>query len=153
QRAADWLAHYERLATKPATFRDYYSGNLSLPKATFEAVGGFAADVPVEKDTEFALRLQAAGLGFAYVPDAVAVEDNREGWQEICRETEHRGELTVELYRRHPALLSESELGGRESLGRSWLALRRLLLALRVPPLPLALVGRALPDGAARPWF
>ncbi|MDX6504514.1 MAG: hypothetical protein QOE29_1639, partial [Gaiellaceae bacterium] len=152
-RARQWRAHYERLAARGARARDCYGGNVSLPRATFVTVGGFATDFPVEKDTEFALRLAQEGLAFTYVPEAVATEDQREDWREICRDAEERGFQTVELYRRHPEILAESRLGGHEAVGAREAVLRRLLLALRVPPAALALVARGLPEKTADRWF
>jgi peptidoglycan/xylan/chitin deacetylase (PgdA/CDA1 family) len=59
-----------------------------------------------------------------------------------------RGRLAMVLYERHPALLPHLRLGGAGELPRRWIALRRVALALRLPPRLLALVARVAPTEA-----
>lgn len=156
-RAEEWHAHYEGLARREPSFRDAYSGNLSVPRTAFDEVGGFVSDHfmnDTELDTEFAFRLHQRGLRFVFVPNAVATEDNRADWKTIVRDSERRGRVSLELYRRHPSILPWLELGGFSEPSRKWLALRALLLILRAPPLLLAAVGRLLPGGrTVRTWY
>ena len=57
--SASW--HIEQLERRPVTFWDCFGGNCSFERSSFEAVGGFAPDLPRENDTELAYRLHAAG--------------------------------------------------------------------------------------------
>ncbi|MFN8020409.1 MAG: glycosyltransferase family 2 protein [Acidimicrobiales bacterium] len=51
--------------------RLFYSGNASVPASVFAAVGGFDANRRRAEDTELAYRLDDAGVGFVFAPDAV----------------------------------------------------------------------------------
>ena len=144
-RAEEWRAHYEGLARREPSFRDAYSGNLSLPRTVFDEAGGFVLDLEAMFDTEFAFRLHLHGLEFVFVPDALATEDSREDWKEIVRDAEQRGQIGIELYRRHPSILPWLEFSGLGEPARKWVALRELLLALRIPPSLLAATVRLLP--------
>jgi glycosyltransferase involved in cell wall biosynthesis len=153
-RAHERRAHNAHLAVRPLTYRDCYGGNCSVSRALFEDVGGFAVDLPVENDFELAYRLHESGAMFVFVPDAVVTEQEREDWQAIFRDLEHRGRVAVELSRRHPAMLSQMELGGLNEQPRGWVALRRSLLALHVPPLLLARLGFFVPgQSRMRTWY
>lgn len=153
-RAEEWRARYESLARRPATLRDVYSGNLSLGRETYLEVGGFAVDVPIEQDTEFAYRLHEHGAAFVHVPDGVATKDNREDWRSIVRNEGQRGRMSLALYRRHPAILPWLPIGGRGEPGGAWLALRTLFFAAHVPPVVPAAVGGLVPGRrASRRWF
>src|SRR3954451_1704104 len=152
-RGRQWSDHYERLRSRAPGPRDCYSGNLSLPRGAFEAVGGFSTDLYDELDIDLALRLARKSLGFVSAPDALATEHQREDWREIGRDARRRGAETVELYRRYPEILPTSRLGGHESLGRAGALARRLLLGLRVPPVALAALGRTLPEDAGDRLF
>lgn len=46
------------------------SGNMSVRREVFEAVGGFSEDLDLSEDMDFSVRLQAAGYTVAYVPEA-----------------------------------------------------------------------------------
>jgi peptidoglycan/xylan/chitin deacetylase (PgdA/CDA1 family)/glycosyltransferase involved in cell wall biosynthesis len=151
--ARQWAQHYERLRTRPARARDCYSGNVSFPLAALETVGGFAPDVPVEKDIDLALRLARTGLSFVYVPEAAATEYQDKDWRAICREAERRGAQGLALVRRYPEQLPESRLGGHESFGRRGVLARRALIRLGVPPTALAAAGRVLPGRVAARAF
>ncbi len=55
----------------PATFRQFYTGNASLPRARFLAAGGFDTRFRRAEDVELAYRLDRAGVGWVWNPDAV----------------------------------------------------------------------------------
>ena len=153
-RAEDRRAHNAHLAVRPLTYRDCYGGNCSVSRALFEDTGGFAVDLPVENDFEFAYRLHELGATFVFVPNAVVTEEERKDWQAIFHDLEHRGRVAVELSRRHPAMLSQMELGGVGAPPSGWVALRRLLLALHVPPIALARLGFFVPSRSRmRTWY
>ena len=146
--------HYEHLLVRPLTHLDCYGGNFSVSRSLFEEVEGFSVDLPMFNDYEFAYRLHQAGARFVFVPDAEVTEERRDDWREIIADRERRGRIAVHLYRRDPAIVAQTELGGNEYLRRPWVLLRLLCLSLRVPPAPLARLGFLLPRRAwARTWF
>jgi GT2 family glycosyltransferase len=146
--------HYEHLLVRPLTHLDCYGGNFSVSRSLFEEVEGFSVDLPMFNDYEFAYRLHQAGARFVFVADAEVTEERRDDWREIVADRERRGRIAVHLYRRDPAIVAQTELGGNEYLRRPWVLLRLLCLSLRVPPAPLARLGFLLPRRAwARTWF
>ncbi len=46
------------------------SGNLSLRRSVFDALGGFSTAPGISEDMEFSVRLQQAGYRVGYAPDA-----------------------------------------------------------------------------------
>src|SRR5215218_11407573 len=146
--------HYEHLLVRPLTHLDCYGGNFSVSPSLFEQVEGFSVELPMLNDYEFAYRLHQAGARFVFVPDAEVTEERRDDWREIVSDRERRGRIAVALYRRNPAIVAQTELGGKEYLRRPWVLLRLLCLSLRVPTTLLARVGFLLPRRSwARTWF
>lgn len=153
-RAEDWRSHYEHLLVRRLSYLDCYSGNCSVSHSMFDEVGRFSVDLPVLNDFEFAYRLDEAGARFVFLPDAVVTEEQGEDWQEIVADRELRGQISVQLQRRDPAIVRQTELGGNEQLRGLWVPLRALCLALRVPPPLLARLGFLLPRRSwSRKWF
>jgi glycosyltransferase involved in cell wall biosynthesis len=159
---ADRLARFraENAAARTAEFRagpisylDAYGGNSSVERTVFDAVGGYAADLMRETDFEFAYRLHAAGVQFVFIPDAVVTEYRTKDWRGTLADIDVRGRLAVELYRRHPPIVSTMELGGRESTSRRSKVVREVLLALRISPAVCVRVGLVLPGRWAKRWF
>jgi glycosyltransferase involved in cell wall biosynthesis len=147
-------SHYEHLLRRPLRYLDFYGGNCSVPRSLFAEVGGFAPDLPVLNDLEFAYRLREAGASFVFVPDAVATEERMDDWREILADRELRGRVAVELYGRNPALVKDTELCDYEPLRGLWLLLRTACLALRVPSRALARLGFFFPSRRwAEAWF
>ena len=68
-------------------------------------------------DYEFAYRLRTAGARFVFVPDAEVTEERRDDWREIVADRERRGRIAVDLYRRDPAIVGQTELGGTSTCG------------------------------------
>lgn len=134
-------AHYQHLLVRSLSYLDCYGGNCSVSHSIFDEVEGFSADLPVLNDYEFAYRLQKAGVRFVFIPDAVVTEERPDDWRAIVADRELRGQISVELYRRDPAIVRETEFGGHEPLRGYWVPLRALCLALRVPPSLLARLG------------
>jgi glycosyltransferase involved in cell wall biosynthesis len=153
-RAEASRAHYEHLLVRPLRYLDLYGGNCSVSRSMFAEIEGFSVDLPVLNDLEFAYRLHEAGARFVFVPDAVVTEERRHGWREIVADRELRGRTAVELYRRDPAIVRETEFGEYEPLRGLWVPLRAVCLALRVPPRLLARLGLLVP-GQSWParWF
>lgn len=144
-RAEASRAHYEHLSVRALGYLDCYGGNCSVPRSLFAEVGGFLVDLPVLNDLEFAYRLREADTRFVFVPDAVVTEERRDDWREIVADRELRGRIAVELHRRDPAIVRETEFCEYEPLRGLWLPLRAVFLALRLPPRLVARLGFLLP--------
>jgi peptidoglycan/xylan/chitin deacetylase (PgdA/CDA1 family) len=151
------LWHAGQLERRPLTFWDCVGGNCSLERSSFEAVGGFAPDLPRENDTELAYRLHAAGHAFVFAGDARVSEYRTRGWRGIVADAEVRGRIAVDLYGRHPEMLAFMPLGGgggELSVPRARRAIESVALALRLPPASLAAAGLLLPsDRMAKAWL
>jgi glycosyltransferase involved in cell wall biosynthesis len=153
-RAEASRSHYEHLLSRPLSYLDCYGGNCSVSRSLFAEVGGFAADLPVLNDLELAYRLREAGARFVFVPDAVVTEERRDDWREIVADRELRGRIAVELHRRDPAIVRETEFCEYEPLRGLWLRLRAVCLALRLPPRLVARLGFLLPRRRwSAAWF
>ncbi len=152
--SASW--HADQLERRPLTFWDCVGGNCSLYRSSFEAVGGFAPDLPRENDTEFAYRLHAAGHAFVFAGDARVSEYRTRGWRGIVGDAELRGRIAVDLYGRHPEMLRFMPLGGGGELSvpRARRAIESVALALRLPPAALGAAGLLLPsDRMIKAWL
>jgi glycosyltransferase involved in cell wall biosynthesis/peptidoglycan/xylan/chitin deacetylase (PgdA/CDA1 family) len=152
-RAEDAAQRTAEFRAGPISYLDAYGGNSSVERSVFEQVGGYAADLMRETDFEFAYRLHAAGVQFVFLPNAVVTEYRTKDWRGLLADIDMRGRLAVELYRRHPPIISTMELGGRESSSRRSKVLRELLLALRISPAACVRVGMAMPGRWANGWF
>jgi peptidoglycan/xylan/chitin deacetylase (PgdA/CDA1 family) len=144
------------LAGRPLTYWDCCAGNLSVAREVFDAVGGFATDMPRENDTELAYRLHAAGVRFVFLPDARATELRTRPWRGVLADTRTRGRVAVELYRRHPAMIERMPLGryGELPRTRSGQLVVRTALLFRVPTTFVGLAGLALPKpGWRQVWL
>jgi glycosyltransferase involved in cell wall biosynthesis len=153
-RAEASRSHYEHLFTRPPRYLDCYGGNCSVSHSMFSEIGGFSVDLPVLNDLEFAYRLREAGAQFVFVPDAVVTEERRDDWREIVADRELRGRTAVELHRRDPGIVRETEFCEYEPLRGFWLPLRAVCLALRLPPRLVAGLGFLLPRRRwSAAWF
>jgi glycosyltransferase involved in cell wall biosynthesis len=153
-RAEASRSHYEHLLMRPLSYLDCYGGNCSVSHSLFAEVEGFSVDLPVLNDLEFAYRLREAGARFVFIPDAVVTEERRDDWREIVADRELRGRIAVELHRRDPAIVKETELCEYEPLRGFWLPLRAACLAVRLPPRLVARLGFLLPRRRwSAAWF
>jgi glycosyltransferase involved in cell wall biosynthesis len=153
-RAEASRSHYEHLLTRPLSYLDCYGGNCSVSHSMFTGIGGFSVDLPVLNDLEFAYRLREAGARFVFVPDAVVTEERRDDWREIVADRELRGRIAVELHRRDPSIVRETELCEYEPLRGFWLPLRAACLAMRLSPRLVARLGFLLPRRRwSAAWF
>ncbi len=151
--AKAWNEHYERLADRQPEWTDCYGGNLSAPRRALQELGGFSTDLAIEEDADLAFRLAAAGCVPAYLPDAEAVHDDQKRRGRLIEDARRQGAGHVALAARYPAALPKL-LGWFGAPTARDVALRRLLLALRVSPAALALPGRLLPrQGSRLIWF
>jgi GT2 family glycosyltransferase len=141
--ARGWAAHYRRLEKRAATWADCYGGNISVPRAALLEIGGFATDVAVGEDIELGFRLCEVGCVPTYVPGAHAVHDDQKPRRRLLRDVRLHGAVYLDLSKRHPEMFPKL-LGWFGDAERRELALRRVLIALRVPPSLLAEPGRLL---------
>lgn len=84
------------------TWRQFHTGNNCVPRAAFEAAGGFDTDFKRAEDDEFALRLDDAGCVFRFEPSAIAWHYSvrtRRAWLDIPRAY---ARFDVEIDRMHP---------------------------------------------------
>lgn len=151
--ARGWAAHYRRLEQRPASWADCYGGNISATRAALLGVGGFATDVTVSKDIELGFRLCQAGCVPTYLPRAHAVHDDQKPRDRLLRDVRLHGAGYLELVRRHPQMFPKL-LGWFGAATDREIALRRTLIALRVPPSVLAAAGRVFPSESRQDaWY
>jgi peptidoglycan/xylan/chitin deacetylase (PgdA/CDA1 family)/glycosyltransferase involved in cell wall biosynthesis len=147
------LEDYRALEIRTPTFASVHTGNFSAPRASVQAVGSFATDLPRDVDIELGYRLQEAGMSFVFAPRALGKEDHRESSTDMLHDAELRGANALELWRSHPSIIHSLHLGGHWELSRGWSAVRVALLTLHVPPRLLDLLGLVVPRSRARRWY
>jgi len=149
--AAEWDKHYADLRRRPATWMDCYGGNFSAPRAALVESGGYAMDLIAAADVELPYRLWRAGFTPHLFPEADAVHDDQKRGSGVLKDAARRGKAYLEVVERHPGAEAEM-LGSFQVDGSREVALRRVLIALRVPPRLLVALGRLVP-GADRKTF
>jgi glycosyltransferase involved in cell wall biosynthesis len=156
QFATWWTDHYARLeeGSTSVSFLDCWSGNLSVPRATFLEAGGFATDLVRLEDVDLGYRLERIGLPLVYICSAIGHQDYRKGFADIAREVELSGAASVELHRRHPTMLASLRMGRYTEARLRFRLARRLLLALRPSKNLLRLTSRVGSRGPrANSWY
>jgi peptidoglycan/xylan/chitin deacetylase (PgdA/CDA1 family)/GT2 family glycosyltransferase len=147
-----WNAHFDRLLERDVDWTACYSGNLSAPRSSLLEVGGFAGGL-VGEDAEVGYRLVQAGCVVRYLPDARAVHDDQKPRRRLVADSVRQGSGQAETAERFPAMRPKL-LGWFGSTTRREVALRRALIALRVPPQALARFGGLIPGAGRREtWF
>ena len=149
--AQGWRDHYDQLNQRNTglTWEDCYSGNMSAPRESLLSAGGFVLDMIRGYDVELVYRLEKQGLSLLYVPGAVACQDEQKGFHELSQDAENAGKADVLNYQQNTQLLSQALASFSQGSWRK-LLLRRLLLAIRVPPRILEQLGRGLKNPAHR---
>jgi GT2 family glycosyltransferase len=142
--ARTWNAHYEKFDDEEPQWFDCYGANISAPRAKLAEVGGVATEFDVGFDLELGYRLEKAGCTFRYLPQAHGVHDDQKRGRQMLLNARRQGVSHVELAHRHPEMTSWL-LGWIGPAGPVELAVRRLLIALRVPPTVLARLGPLVP--------
>ena len=91
------------------TFRDFVTGNVSVPRARLLEVGGFdeAFTGYGREDYELGLRLHRAGLHFVHEPRAVGVHHYDKPAIDWLRQFYSMGRADVIFARTHPAIVDE----------------------------------------------
>jgi GT2 family glycosyltransferase len=142
--AKAWNAHYGKFDDEEPQWFDCYGANISAPRAKLEEVGGVAAEFEVGFDLELGYRLEAAGCTFRYLPHAHGAHDDQKRGPQMLLDARRQGASHVELAHRHPEI-TPWLLGWSGPAGPVELAVRRLLIALRVPPALLTRLGPLVP--------
>jgi glycosyltransferase involved in cell wall biosynthesis/peptidoglycan/xylan/chitin deacetylase (PgdA/CDA1 family) len=148
--ARRWNERTESLADPD--WADCYSGNLSAPREALLEVGGFDASLPAVFDLEAAFRLCAAGCVPRYLPEAHAIHDDDKPGAKIIPAEVRFGAWCADFTAAHPET-GRRLLGWFSATTAREVALRRALLALRVPPARLAGAGRLLPGRVRSTWL
>jgi GT2 family glycosyltransferase len=109
------------------SYRDFFSGNVSMPAALFHRVGGFDTNIRVRlEDYELGLRLLKVGAKFCFAPQAVGYHfDNTDLliWlQRIYKE----GIADIQIGQRHPELRN-TLFADFEDVRGDWGQLKRLI--------------------------
>lgn len=149
--AREWNKHFALLAKRPPGWMDCYGGNLSAPREALLSCGGFATDLVAAADVELGFRLCRGGAEPRFFAQAEAVHDDQKRGKRLLRDAALRGSAYLEIAARHPE--AEVDLLGTflQGSGRE-IAVRRALIAARVPPGALVALGGLAP-GAERKVF
>ena len=143
----------------PLTAFQVFTGNLMVPRAVFEGIGGFDERFEVYggEDTDFGVRLVVAGIPLRYAPSAVAEHRFGASWPVWIKRVRALASSTILLAEKHPQWAREFPAGQTEPssvLRRhgAWLAWKAPWLGRLVMP-PLLALGVLL-DAANldRPW-
>jgi peptidoglycan/xylan/chitin deacetylase (PgdA/CDA1 family) len=126
---------------------------MSAPREKLREIGGFATDLGAIEDLEIGYRLCAAGCRPVYLAAADGLHDDQKGRGRINADIRRFGSYCAEFNRRDPAMGSQLIGWFAEPTPRD-VSLRRLGIALRVPPALLASLGWPLPGGGAKQlWY
>jgi glycosyltransferase involved in cell wall biosynthesis len=151
--AEDWYAHafaqglnehYEELEQRRPEWTDCYGANVSTTRDVYLELGGFDTELPAAVDLEFGYRLCQSGCTLVYLPDAEGIHDDQKLSHRMLEDARMFGDAHVKAVAKHPET-RPMLLDWRGPAGPKELALRRALIALRVPPKPLAAMGSLLP--------
>lgn len=114
-----WIDQSERLVRNAnLTFTDVLTGNLSLTRRTFAAIGGFTP-MPRREDWELGYRLQRAGIGLRAAPAAAVVHDADLSLQSALEDRRREGAGDVSFATAHPEVLAQLPLAALPGLGRA----------------------------------
>lgn len=86
-------------------FTDVLSGNFSISKEVFCAVGGFDLNFPVHEDFEFGIRLIQAGMAFAFEPKAIGIHHEKTDIKRPLHRKYYEGIADVRLGRMYPEVI------------------------------------------------
>lgn len=121
-----WNDHYTELAEAGHRFdySDLLSGNVSIGRELFLAVGRFDEVFDCREDYELGYRLQQHKVQFVFAPQAQSLHRDARRHAEAFDRAKREGQADVQLAARHPAL---SSLARRRPTSRKFGLVRRLL--------------------------
>lgn len=139
-----WNQRFDDLAYPGHRFAhtDLMSGNVSLPRALFDRLGGFDESLACREDYELGWRALAAGASFAYAAEAEGLHRDGSDPARNLRRVRAEGIADVAIAQRHPASLIATRASGLAASTASSRVLRALLF--RMPT-----VAKGLDVGAA----
>ena len=118
---------------------------LSMLRATFQRMGPFRTGLAWGTEVEMVSRLVQKGGALLPLPLIVGQLQRPAGVPEMVAASREAGFSSWELYRGTPAILPQLNLGAFQSGSVAGLRLRRLLLAMGGPPIPVSLCRWLLP--------
>jgi glycosyltransferase involved in cell wall biosynthesis len=106
--ARRWWEDTFRVMSEPGhrfTYRDFFSGNVSLPAQLFHHLGGFDLSFTGRlEDYEFGMRLLKEGALFRYMPGAIGNHHDDNDLVQWLRRIRQEGIADVQIGERHPEL-------------------------------------------------
>ena len=101
-----WEAMFDLMRGAGHRFKytDLLSGNFSVPRELFFAVGGFDTRYRCHEDYELGYRLLQAGAEFVFAERAAGVHADRSRIAEACSRKRAEGYADVQLSQQHPEL-------------------------------------------------
>ncbi|MAG56265.1 MAG: hypothetical protein CMJ83_08250 [Planctomycetes bacterium] len=148
---------FEYLAMKAGGtygWRFFYTCNLSLPKASVDAVGGFDESFrhAICEDTELGVRLDDAGVPLLYDPRIRSWHDHDMDHQRYRRRSALLGHYRLHFVDRHPHMAGRFLGGEREGFNRDAWLLIRLKTEEIAPEIPDLLLDLKAAEERARAW-
>jgi len=119
------------------TYADVLTGNCSIPRRVFRAIGGFQPELRCHEDYELGLRVLAAGAAIGFAPDAGGWHEDVSDFARSLRRKREEGVADVWIARVHPQAWPALPLA-RSITSRRWRLLRSFALRR---PLPGRLYG------------
>lgn len=106
------------------SYRDFFSGNVSLSTELFQRIGGFDDRINMRlEDYEMGIRLLDAGVRFHFVSSALAYHLDETDLTLWLKRSYQEGIADIQIVRRHPKL--RVERFGRPDDEKSWKEMRR----------------------------
>lgn len=109
-----WADHFEKLGRPEHRFcfRDFCTGNVSLPRTAFLETGGFSREFAgaAGEDYELGIRLLRRGARFHFATDAVSVHRHAGSLDRALERARQEGRGHVLMARLHPEVFPELPL-------------------------------------------
>lgn len=151
--AKRWNRRFSELESRQADWADCYGANFCAPRRRLVEIGGFAEGLEAIEDLEIGYRLSDAGCAVTYLPGAAAVHDDEKPGSVVLAHERRFGTWCADFVAAHPDARARL-LGWFAASTPREAALRRLLLALRIPPTALRRAGAPIPGrGRRQVWF
>jgi GT2 family glycosyltransferase len=141
--------HLHTLATpgRSISLRDFYSGNLSIPRQLLQRVGGFdeAFRVYGNEDLELYCRLRSAGISVEFSGAPQAAQHYTKEFSEFARDNVGKGMTAILLATKHPETAAELKItAGNLGSARRRRMLRALVYMTRRWPVVLRGITRGM---------
>jgi hypothetical protein len=139
-----WAARRDARLSVPGAqvpAEDVLTGQMSLTRETFEALGGFdprftAGGAYGGEDVDLGWRARRRGVPIVYEPRAVSRQVYDKAFRALCRDVRQAGAADVRMARLHPEIEPHLLLGRRETLPGWQGRVLRLTLARPAWPRP-----------------